>query len=302
MITFSYTITLQLQTTLRDIDALRARILTYPMPPKTEQKLAWEATAIRIWATLALSGRKVPSREIATILSHPVKPTRALQTIYAIRDIYTAIHTNWRGNPKPLTSSGWEDLFPNSILHTVPAELFSYLQTESEHPVIQAGLAHAYIFMESREEDADITARLMHYLLLAKYGYDIRGLAAPEQAWQHDESTYHKLAGASRTAPNLNLWLEFIVDSMHDHLGTLYKNISTTHFHIEFPPAFWNLTERQKEIMQYLAPPHATITNRIAKKRFHISPITASRDLAKLTTLGLIYPHGKGRSIYYTKI
>lgn len=29
---------------------------------------------------------------------------------------------------------------------------------------------------------------------------------------------------------------------------------------------------------------------------------TASRDLAKLVTLELVFPHGRGRSTYYTKV
>jgi len=35
---------------------------------------------------------------------------------------------------------------------------------------------------------------------------------------------------------------------------------------------------------------------------FKVSQITASRDLSKLGALGLLFIHGKGRSVYYTKI
>jgi Fic family protein len=47
--------------------------------------------------------------------------------------------------------------------------------------------------------------------------------------------------------------------------------------------------------------PGTRITNKMVQKHFKVSQITASRELAKLATLGLIISIGKGRSIYYTK-
>lgn len=284
MLSFSYTIDLQLRSVLAEIDQLRTRILIYPLLPKTEQKIAWEAMAIRIWATLALSGHMIPKQEIATILAHPVKPTKSVQTIYALRDAYQEINAT------------------HKTTFLLPRELSLYLEAETEHPVIQAAIAHAYFLMQPEQENTGTRARLAHYLLLATYGYHLRGFISPERAWYHDEATYHKLAQGNATASNLNLWLEFIAQSMRDHLYALYEDIQSAHFHIEFPQSFWTLADRQKQIMRLLLPPHARLTNRDVKKRFHISQITASRDLSRLTTLGLIYPHGKGRSVYYTKI
>ncbi len=45
-----------------------------------------------------------------------------------------------------------------------------------------------------------------------------------------------------------------------------------------------------------------TITNKKVQKLFKVSQITASRDLAKLASVGLLFTHGKGRSVYYTKV
>ena len=62
------------------------------------------------------------------------------------------------------------------------------------------------------------------------------------------------------------------------------------------------LNERQKVIMTLLDDPQAIITNRTIQKIFHVSAITSSRDLAKLTMLGLLIQQGKGRSVRYTRI
>ena len=147
-----------------------------------------------------------------------------------------------------------------------------------------------------------ILARLVHYLFLAKYGFDTRGWVTPERVWQADEVTYKRLIEAYTKDHALTRWLEYIAQSMQTNLETLAADIRESRFHIEYPPSFWELSDRQKEIMKLMAHPETTITNRQVHKRFRVSQITASRDLAKLTSLGLLYPHGKGRAVYYTKI
>ena len=61
------------------------------------------------------------------------------------------------------------------------------------------------------------------------------------------------------------------------------------------------LSERQIKIFSLFDIPDVKITNRIVQREFGVSQITASRDLAKLFTLGLIYQKGRGRSVYYVK-
>src|SRR4030042_5451107 len=111
MLSFSYTVALQLRETLNDITRLRTQILTLPLSPKTETKLTWEGTAIRTWATLSIAGFDVPKHEVATILANPVKQTRAVSTILGLRNSYDVIHSQWRANPRPLTVSALETVF-----------------------------------------------------------------------------------------------------------------------------------------------------------------------------------------------
>lgn len=308
---FSYTISLQLRDTLNTINRLRSHILSFPLNPKTEIKRTWEGLSIRIWASLSLAHFDVPKHEIATILANPVRPTHAVALIRGLRTAYDYIHEDWRANPRPVSLSALETLFtycyPNEprlfgLIEPSLKKLLAYIEAEEEHPVIQAAIAHIYIASIQELPDPGLFARLVHYLFLAKYGYDIRGYVTPDRTWQSDPTTYRHLIEEYGRTNTMTKWLEYVAASMQTNLEAIAGDIQESRFHIEYPPQFWGLSQRQKEIIRILDNPEATITNRQVHARFKVSQITASRDLAKLTTLGLLYPHGKGRSIYYTKI
>ncbi len=311
MLSLSYTSTLQLRDTLNTVNRLRSQILTLPIPPKTEAKLAWEGTAIRTWATLSLAGYDIQKHEVATILANPVKPTPAVARILGLRRTYDAIHREWRANPRPVSLSALEMLYSLSCPHDTgsfsiiePAlkELLSYLGAQEEHPVIAAAIAHMYIMTIPKFTEPGICARLTHYLFLTKYGFDIRGWITPERIWQTDAATYTRFINTYQNDHTITKWIEYIAQSMQTNLEALAADITESRFHIEYPASFWTLSDRQKEILTLMNVPNASITNRYIHKRFKVSQITASRDLAKLTALGLLYPHGKGRAVYYTKI
>jgi hypothetical protein len=311
MLSFSYTIALQLRETLNTVNRLRTQILTLPLPPKTETKLIWEGIAIRSWATLSLAGFNAPKHEVATILANPVKQTRAGSTILGLRSAYDYIHDQWRANPKQVSIAALETLFTfayprdtRSFATIEPSlkELLSYLTAQEEHPVVQAAIAHIHILTMPELPEPGLLARLVHYLFLAKYGFDIRGYVTPERVWQGDTATYTRLIASYRRDHTLTQWLEYIAQSTQTNLETILTDIQESRFHIEYPAAFWELSDRQKEILKLMDTPDTSMTNRHIHKRFKVSQITASRDLAKLTALGLLYPHGKGRAVYYTKI
>ncbi len=311
MLSFSYTIGLQLRETLNTVNRLRTQILILPIPQKNELKLTWEGTAIRTWATLSIAGFDVPKHEVATILANPVKPTRAISTIVGLRHAYDFIHSEWRANPRPVGISALETLFHLTypydnrsfgLIESSLKELLSYLAAEEEHPIIQAGIAHMHILASPDIAESGIFARLAHYLFLSKYGFDIRGWVTPERVWQADKETYSRLTAAYQKDQALTQWLEYVAQSTQTNLETTLADIQESRSHIEYPTSFWELSERQKEIVKLMDKPDTSMTNREVHKRFKVSQITASRDLAKLTSLGLLYPHGKGRAVYYTKI
>ena len=156
--------------------------------------------------------------------------------------------------------------------------------------------------MPELTDDNGTIARLISYLPLVKYGYDIRGFIAPERVWEENSPTYNHLLTAFLAKPNLSLWIEYICETYITALEHAYDDLTTSRFHIEFPTAFWVVTDRQKAIMSLLDNPNETLTNKKIQRKLHITQLTASRDLSRLTTLGLLHQHGKGRSIYYMKM
>lgn len=309
MLSFSYTLDLQLRDTLHEIDRQRALILSLALPIKTEYKLQWEAMAIKIWATLSMANYDMPKQYVAAILGHPTKPSHSVALIQSIKQAYDFIHTTWRANPKSIPVSAIETIYTTIYprLHDFSShemsikELLTYLDSANEHPLIQASLAHIHMITLPELKDPGILARLTHYLILAKYGYDVRGYLTPERQWQNDQ-TYTHFANGYQKEQTSTKWLSFMTNSMYDTLVTLKSDIETSKLHVEFPSSFWELSDRQRDILKLIENPTEKITNRQVQRRFKVSQITASRDLTRLTSLGLMYPHGKGRSVFYTKI
>jgi Fic family protein len=186
-------------------------------------------------------------------------------------------------------------------------ELLKYLDAKQEHPAIQSAIIHMQLLVRPPDltpewEDNGLFARMAAYLFLAKYGYDIRGYMYPERVWLAVPATYFHLQEEYRKSGNLTMWLEYIAESLVNNLTAIARDIETSASHIEYPPSFWDINDRQKEILTSLDNPGMKVTNRMVQKKYRLSQITASRDLTKLSSLGLLYPHGKGRSVYYTKI
>jgi Fic family protein len=100
---------------------------------------------------------------------------------------------------------------------------------------------------------------------------------------------------------NVTPWLEFVVEGTEYQLNKILKQISSREYEATQEKQLLDLNERQKNILSFLDQPSSKINNKTVQKMFKISAITAARDLAKLTRLGLLFTVGKGRSTYYTK-
>jgi Fic family protein len=176
-------------------------------------------------------------------------------------------------------------------------------RARAENPIIQAGIV--VIEMEKMQlftESNKLIANLASLIFLSKLGYDFRGFLAYEKEWIEDVSfrENHKRA---LSAVSLTLWLEYFAQSILNRAEQLLQSIEKPKAAMpDLRKSFWELNERQKSIISFLDSPQATITNRQIQKRFKTSQITASRDLAKLTNLGFLFSHGKGRSVYYSRV
>lgn len=181
--------------------------------------------------------------------------------------------------------------------------LFSYLQTGGDHPCVQAGIVFAsFIEIAPFPTGNDLMARLIPYLYLYKNGYDFREMFVLDEYFKKDLSGLNVAVQSIDKNKNLTLWLEYFLDCCLTQLEKAYQLASEHRFSTDIANTFFKLNNRQKLIYEMFDEPEIKITNKMVQKRFKVSQITSSRDLAKLTSLNLIFSHGKGRSTFYTKV
>lgn len=318
MKTVSYTISRILSDDLAAIDLLRNKLLTIPINPRIEYLFRWNAMIETIYGSFVLSKVPISRAEIESILSkprHAKTPTSTAIDAYA--NAYRWITQHWSGNPLSVTCGDIEVLATLALSQPHRThEAFSnqereistfckYLTSQNDHPIVSAGLTHAY-FLHSKigTQDQGKIARLASNVYLAQSGYDIRGMNHPESIWASDPKAYEFALDEALQLGQLTPWLEYVAASIKTsylHLITaLEKTSHGIHSPQEQAKAF--LSNRQLDILDLAASPNTKLTNRSVQLHFHISAITASRDLARLASIGQLYTHGKGRSVYYTRV
>jgi Fic family protein len=312
MLNITYNISPRLNEYLSRIEDLRKQILLTPLSQEKELQLRWEATFNRIHYSLKLAGNPLKKTDMLKLLSELThkKLNADQEAVLNYREALGYISLNWQGSQDAVDAKALIDLHKiigDGRLRVPQAGLqylLDYLQTTPDNPVIKAAIVS--IEMEKMQlftKNNGLIARLAADLFLYKYGYDFRGFLAYEAAWMEDTDTYRDNHERALSAVSLTLWLEYFAQNIVKQLEEIIQSIripkSGT---IDVRKSFWQLNERQRSILNYLDQPQITITNRQVQKKFKISQITASRDLTKLTNLGRLLSHGKGRSVYYTKI
>lgn len=309
---FSYNTSDKLQKILNNIDEKRIKILTALISPKDELRLRWEASIDRISASFSLAGTAVAKQEIINLFSKEDfrKINKSLAEITYYKKGFDLIVMEWLANRKNLSLKTIVNLF-GIIFKRVkfPASeekirhVLEFIQSSKEHSVILSGIFLVqFLALSSRGVNENKFSRLLAYLFLYKGGYDFRGLLKIEPGLVKDKDNFREIIESSIKSGNLTLWLEYYAQKIDEALDEVLKDIESNHFHLDAPAKNFVLNDRQKEILTFLEIPEKTITNRNVQKLFEVSQITASRDLARLASLGLIFVHGKGRSVYYTKV
>ena len=316
MLPLAYTESFDLKERLRSVDALRAQLLSIPLSPKNEMKFRWEARATRVHSSLTLAHTLFSRGQIVKILSSHTKHVPSdYRDVLAYDTALSYIEECWTANTKPVTVGVITTLasmvLPNpkdaidraiASVETPMRTTLEYLGTQHDHPIIQAGIALCLSATDAAMSlDSGVVSRLIASMYFAKYGFDCRGLLTVEKNWVSAGDAYDAAIESHRKEGNLNSWLAFFAQSMEDNLRERIEDLSDSTFHQEFPASFWELSDRQKSILRFLEEPTNSVTNKKVQTMFGVSQITASRDLSKLTTLGLIASHGKGRSISYTR-
>lgn len=312
MLNISYNISPKLKEYLFEIETLRRHILLTPISSKVKLQLRWEAICSKIYAGLNLSKNTLKKEEILKILSQNMtkKITNDQLKVLRYKNALDYITQNWLGSSNSIDSKALISLY--KIIGqgnlSVPKEeldyLFDYLAAKEENPIIQSAIINIEIAkMQPFSDNNFLLSLLASTLFLYKYGYDFRGFLAHEIEWVEDNNYFRQNYDLATKTPTLTLWLEYFSGCILRQLEKISQKISKPNQVMQdFPESFWELNDRQKFILSFLDKPDVTITNRKIQKKYNVSQITASRDLAKLTNLGLLFSHGKGRSVYYTKI
>lgn len=320
MANLSYNLSSSLIESLRRIENLRQKILLTPLPQKTETRLRWEAMINRIYWSLILSDNPLSKAEMVKLLTRDHRKKRLTQDEQDVVNYKKAldyIFQNWLVTPNRITPKTVVTLHDlacpgrfkggeaalGQVLDYLQAGSAGSLQASPENPVVQAGVAQIQIITLAPFSDGNgRTARLLALLFLYKAGFDFRGLLVLEEYFRRDLISFAHATQSASQSGSLTLWLEYFAKGVATQLEQAQEDVTLQRSHLDLPASFWELNDRQKEILTILDQPGATITNKKVQKQFKVSQITASRDLSRLADLGLIFARNKGRSIYYTKI
>lgn len=320
MINLSYNLSETIAENLKSTEELRKKILLTPINPKKELLLRWEANINKAYWGLTLADNPLSRAQMVKILSNPLpkKLKDSEKEVVSYMQTLSVIREHWTGSNKLITTKDILDIYDLSCKNVfgststyykskvdLVTKILTFIESGKEHPVIQAGLLQIEIIKLSPfENGTGRVARLLSHLILSKYGYDLRGLLVIEDYYRGDLISLKEATKSIETRKNATSWLEYFTTGIKKAMEKTYTNVSgseSVNYKKNTSALLWKLSNRQKLIFEKLDNPNIKITNREVCKMFAISQITASRDLSKMVNLGLLLPHGKGRSTYYTK-
>lgn len=311
MVEFSYNFSPTLKKSIETVEALHHDILLTPLSPQNELRHRWEAMINRVYWSLNLSENNLGRKDMIKIITTPKKKlSPEEEDVLNYRNALRYIRENWLVTPRVVTVKTMQTLHNLAcssgdlqIPEATIKQMLDYLQAAPEHPVVQASIAQIQCLRISPFTDGNgRTSRLLALLFLCKQGYDIRGLLVMEEYWRHNLATFRAYTQDASKSGSLTLWIEYFVQACIYQLTKIKQDLASQRFSFELSPSFWHLNDRQKEILGLLEQPEASITNKKVQGLFKVSQITASRDLAKLVSLELLFLHGKGRSVYYIRV
>ncbi len=311
MRTFSYTKSQFLIQQLEKIDVLRKELLTTPLPPKDDIIFRWQATVERILNTLLLSGENITRENIIKVLD-PIsghKLDKQGQEITGIKRALDQLYYDWFVSAKTVTSDNLISIY-QTIYKTTPQinttelqDSLRYIQSNPDNPIVQSAIAQILVLTNNffGRENTQV-AHLIGLLFLYKYGFHFRQMLVLEEYFFKYKDHYHRLITQTLRDNNVTPWIEFVAEASQEQLTKLLQRISTKDYQGDESRSILELNVRQKSVLSLLDQPGSKISNKMVQKQFRISAITAARDLAKLTSLGLLFPIGRGRSTFYTKV
>lgn len=317
MTPIAYTITPYLLRYLERLEIARQKIILHPLSPKREIGMQFRATIERVHYGLSLSDEHVHPDAIKTILANQIAFAIQRQNNYKDKMQYDVLRykesldyvkREWRLSSLTISHKTLLEIYSLSGNTDIKIsdkdlwEIVQYLHASADNPFIQAALAKLQIRrLLPNSNTTELFSTITSYLFLYQSGMNCRDLLILEKPWAMDRKLFDGYYTTAIAKPNVTGWLEYFIKTICLQLEETNESFSLSPSKID-EEKVGKLNERQKVIMSLLEDPQAIITNRTIQKVFHISAITASRDLAKLTMLGLLIQQGKGRSVRYTRI
>lgn len=317
MLNLSYTPIPILQTHLKRIEAARRSILSVPLSISSELRLRFESRVAVTRSVFGLSGHYMKYSDILSIVSDIVidaKNKKQDAFSYPINRFFQAlgfVQYHYLVTNKPITEKEVVSLFLQScdgdLLQNEKElkQLCEYLAVSSEHPVIQAAVSYLQVLkLVPFSKDNEKIASLFSHAILSKYGHDVRGTIGPEEYWYQNINEYKRNIQNALGVVGMTDWIVFYAKSVSQQLEKVLQSLDSKSISWKTPVEkdMFYLSDRQKKILAFLENPNVSITNKKVQSMFGISQITASRDLSGLEKLGLVFSHGKGRSVFYTRM
>ena len=278
MISLSFNLSPGIKTCLVQIDNFRKEILLTPLPLAKLLELQWKSGQgyLSSWTSLLPAGKATAGKLKASIDHIRQEGTGSSSSVVA-------------ASIAPLDGL----LGTRAASSSDTIKVLEYLDTGSFHPILQAAISHLH-FAPSP------LAFAVPLLFIYRRGYDCQSVVCLDGFWPLNRDSYSSMLSQNQKTASITPWLEFYTQAAVYQYGVAHRLVLAQSSNVL--TGTWTLSDRQKTILALLEPPGASITNRQVQKRFKISQVTASRDLAKLATLTMVYPHGRGRSVYYTRV
>lgn len=318
MINLPYNLSENLAQTLKESDRVKNEILTTPLAPNIELRHRWETTIEKIYWGLTLADNPLSKKEMAKLLNGQVlkKMSDHQKEVFGYAKTINYIRNHWTASKNNLTAKDILNIYDLSCKEAFGSttayfkskqkeveEILNYIESGKDHPIIKAGLLQIEIIKLSPfENGTGRTARLLSQLILSKYGYDVRGLLCIEDYYRNDLVALKTASFSVERYKSATIWLEYFSEGVLESLKKTQDKLSNNKTTNVTSNSFWKLNDRLQKIIDLMENPNIKITNKEVQKRFNVSQITASRDLAKLASLGILLSHGKGRSVSYSKI
>lgn len=310
---FSYTKSPVLIRKIAQAEELHSKLLLTPIPVLIQQQLVFDASVERLSYLHRLLEHTPIARELIINLLSPVgkknlKDEERQLVLY--RELFDQVYLKSFALYRAISSQSILDSAARlkSSTNRKISEInlrqtehnLQYIQTNADHPFIQAALAQLLILSDSEYTGLEIPLSfVILYQFLFSHGYDFRKMLALEQLYFRQKNTFQQQLLFCLKNDSVTDWIVFFLDILIQGSEKLIESIGTIYLKDE---DIMGLSARQSSILSLIEKPHAIVTNKIVQKLCNVSPITAARDLAKLTQRGLIYATGKGRSTGYKKI